>query len=149
MEWALALVALALVVGLALARRAHPSPPPTPPPVKDELELRFDAVLEEASEIKKRLVSARLDVLRDRRVPLRTIRAAPGVHTARLLFANGTTVIAHARQPGQLYTVALHLRSAHVTLDSWAQEHDGLVLRLIWGPEGRAELVAEGLDQAD
>jgi hypothetical protein len=168
MEWALLALALVLLVGLALARARHDGATSRGRGRKalgrrrrgaaDELQLvpddeaelarEFAAVEHEHAHVLDALLNLRLRTVHSRRVPLRAIRAAPGPHTGRLVFANGTVLLARARRPGELYTVALNLRNHAVCLDSWTREADGTVLHLRWADES-AELLVLGLDQAD
>ncbi|USQ80654.1 hypothetical protein [Ornithinimicrobium faecis] len=165
MEWAALTLALVLILGLALARalrdRRKPSGPhPAEQPRRrlgdpeltpqDEAELtrEFAAVAEESGHTLDSLLELRVRVLTSRRVPLRAIRAAPGPHTGRLAFADSTVLLARARQPGELYRLALALPDHAITIDSWSHEQDGTVLSFTW-PQERAELLVIGLDQAD
>ena len=153
------LLALALVVGLAVVRgrradrpdRALPQRPArSRRPRRDDAELArgFAAAEHDDSHILDALLDRRLRTVQSRRVPLRAVRPAPGVHTGRLVFANGMVLLARARRPGELYLVALNVHAHAICLDSWSREPDGTVLRLTWTAE-TAELLALGLDQAD
>ena len=160
-------LALALLLGLALARalrdrrtsradravrpargHRHKDEPLLAPDDEAELAREFATVEHEEAHVLEALLDLRLRTVQSRRVPLRAIRAAPGPHTGRLVFANGTVLLARARRPGELYTVALNLRDHAVCLDSWTHEPDGTVLQFRWDGES-AELVVLGLDQAD
>ncbi|WP_256841966.1 hypothetical protein [Ornithinimicrobium cryptoxanthini] len=167
MEWVVLLLALALVVGLAVVRarrparpdRAQPPQPARPrrprgdepaltPDDEEDLARGFAAAEHDGSHILEALLDRRLRTVQSRRVPLRAVRPAPGVHTGRLVFANGMVLLARARRPSELYLVALNVRAHAICLDSWSHEPDGTVLRLTWNSE-TAELLALGLDQAD
>lgn len=167
MEWVVLLLALALVVGLAVVRarradrpdRALPQraarsrkprgdEPALTPDDEAELARGFAAAEHDDSHILDALLDRRLRTVQSRRVPLRAVRPAPGVHTGRLVFANGMVLLARARRPGELYLVALNVHAHAICLDSWSREPDGTVLRLTWNAE-TAELLALGLDQAD
>lgn len=160
MEWAIALLALALVLGLMVARavRDRSARPRTgarapqdalAPQDESDLAREFAAVEEELGATRQRLLARRLEVLRTRQIPLRAVRPAPGPRTGRLVFADGTVVIARARRPGELYVMAVQLHDHAVCLESFTAADEGTVLRMVWPPEGSAELVALGLDQAD
>lgn len=166
MEWLLLAAAAGLVVGLAIARARGPGRAPAQParssPRPDpaatatlsaqdlaDVRARFAAVLGEDARSRDVLVGARLEVLVRRRVPLRLLRPAPGEHVARLVFADGTVLLARAAEPGEIYRVAMHVEKHHVCLQAWAPHPDGQALRLAWDPRGHADLVALGLDQAD
>lgn len=159
MEWVLLGVALALLLGLLVVRQhgaGRSSRPLATGEVDDlfsgaddDLQSRLETAYQEAGHSKEVLVSAQLDLIRDRQVPLRSVRPAPSEHTARLRFANGTTVIARAARPGQIYQLAMALQRHHVTLRSWTLQGESMALVLQWPPDGTADLIAEGLDQAD
>ena len=168
MEWIALLLALTLVLGLAVVRGRRQVPPhpgaarrapsrtrrqrrddPVLAP-DDEAELArgFAAAEHDDSHILDALLDRRLRTVQSRRVPLRAVRPAPGVHTGRLVFANGMVLLARARRPRELSLVALNVHAHAICLDSWSREPDGTVLRLTWNAE-TAELLALGLDQAD
>lgn len=153
MEW----VALAVLIALALGwwgRRRHDRPAPEEefpglsPAELAELERGFARVERETSGTLETLLAARLRVLVSRGVPLRAMRRAPGEHTARLHFANGTVLIGQAERPGELYALAVQMHREGVQLASWHAGPDGTVLRFSW-PQGGADLLVLGLDQAD
>lgn len=151
MEWVALLLALALVVGLAGVRaRRRPRRDELGLTPDDEAELTrgFAAAEHEDAHILETLLDRRLRTVQSRGVPLRAIRPAPGEHTGRLVFANGTVLLARARRPGDLYIVALNIRAHAICLTSWSRAPDGIVLCFQW--EGKsAELLVLGLDQAD
>lgn len=163
MEWAALALALVLILGLALARAlrgprdapvAHPSQQTRPgvpsiaPQDEAELTREFAAVEHESGHALESLLELRVRVLASRHVPLRAIRASPGPHTGRLVFADSTVLLARARQPGELYRLALALPGEALTIETWSHESDGTVLRFSW-PGQSAELLLIGLDQAD
>lgn len=165
MEWiALAVVvalALAVVVALAVAaafaravrsRRAGTASaeatPALTPDDRAELERGFARIEQEVAGTLETLLAARLQVLVSRGVPLRAMRSAPGEHTARLLFANGTVLIGRAERPGELYALAIQVHREGVAVESWHADPAGTVVRFRW-PAGSADLVVMGLDQAD
>ena len=94
---------------------------------------------------------SRLRALVQRSVPPRVIAAAPVPRAARLLFADGTTLLVKSNLPGDLGTLAVAMWRGSVTtaacttdtegrahlLFSWQGGHRGLSLRVV------------GLDQPD
>lgn len=162
MEWVALTLALVLILGLALVRALrnsreqppsrHPWRPPEAPTLapEDEAELsrEFEAVEQESGHRLTLLLDQRLRILSSRRIPLRAIRPAPGPRTGRLVFADSTVLLARARQPGELYRLAVAVPERSVTIGSWAHQPDGTVLHLVWS-EDSAEVLAIGLDQAD
>lgn len=155
MEWAALVLALVLILGLMLTRALRGSDQDTPdvgltPEDTAELTREFAAVAEESSHALESLLDRRLWVLASRRVPVRAIRHAPGLpHTGRLVFADGTVLLARAQRPGELYRLALAVADGRsVTIDAWSHGPDGTALRCTWSQEG-ADLLVLGLDQAD
>lgn len=147
------LLALALVVGLAVAHRDRQRLTAADEPVLtagDEADLveQFAAAQRDSAHTFETLLLRRLHTVLSRRVPLRAIRTAPGRHTGRLVFGNGTVLLARARRPGDLYVLAMGMTQHSICLDSWRREPDGTVLHFRWDG-GAAQLLALGLDQAD
>ena len=115
-----------------------------------DLEAAFLAVQADADEARLRLVRLRLEDLRARQEPLRTIRASPGPAVARLGFADGTVILARSASTGDLSAVVrLHHRGGLVVSDV-DEISDGVVMRLAASPgRGRCTMIAVGLDQSD
>lgn len=167
MEWAALVLALVLILGLMLARalRDRPGGPPSTarrgsgrdgpdpgltPEDTAELTREFAAAAEESSHALESLLDRRLWVLASRRVPLRAIRHAAGLpHSGRLVFADGTVLLARAQRPGELYRLALAVADGRsVTIDVWSHGPEGTALRCTWSRES-ADLLVLGLDQSD
>lgn len=166
MEWAAVALALALILGLGIARalRAPGREPPGrahaartrkrlgDPAVSQEdaqdLARGFAEAERAAAHNLEALLEQRLHLVQSRRIPLRAIRAAPGPHTGRLVFADGTIVLVQARRPGELYRLALNIPDHALCVQGWTHKEDGTVLAFHWS-DGQAELLVIGLDQAD
>lgn len=94
----------------------------------------------------------RLTSLRARRTPLRRVSPAPHEpETARLHFADGSTVIVRGRHPGDLVVLAYRAQRVSMTITEVERSPEGLRVHLYGrGPtEARAVVLALGLDQAD
>ncbi len=98
-----------------------------------------------------RLVHARLELVRARRCPVSAVRESPAGHTARVCFADGTTVLAESRPSGRMGHLAVEiLRSPRrALLESVRLEPSGVEMRFAL-PGGRTFTAwAVGLDQDD
>lgn len=151
MEWAvvaLALLLAGLVVARARAASADAATLLVPADLAD-IEARLEAIARQERNAAAALVTSRLEVARRRRVPVRAVRPAPAPHTVRICFADGTVVLAHGLHPGSLTGLAVLVRQHSVCLEQWHAEAGGFRLVFTWAPNGRAEAIALGLDQAD
>lgn len=115
-----------------------------------ELEALFATVAAEAVQGSRRLLLQRLEHLRGRGVPLRTVRAAPGPEVARLGFADGTVLLGRSVSAGDLaVALRLHHRGGLVVAD-YEDHAEGVLVRLMAPPGRRAcRLIVLGVDQAD
>lgn len=113
----------------------------------------MDRRLHEAEERIFALLVIRLEDLIRRRTPVRRLTAGPVQRTARLMFADGATLLVRARRPGSSAAVAkATLAGAPVLLESWRRERDGFVLILsVVGRRrtARHEVLLLGADQPD
>ncbi len=106
----------------------------------------------EADEVRVALLLA--SVLRPlvrRSVPPRLVEAGPAVRSARLHFADGTTVLVRSLRPGDLTALAVVMRRCSAKPVSCTMAPDGSTqLRLVW-PGGQRPLALQvlGLDQPD
>lgn len=154
LAWLLLAVVAAGLVALLLAvlqwrRRPRPDPDRELSSVDaGDLDAALAAIEQEEVPRRRMLLDSRLELLRERRVPVRAIRRAPGSGTARLGFADGTVLLVDA-EPGVLISVAVAMTRHPVCLGSWhwtGRRHD---LTLSWQPDGRVHVRAVGLDQPD
>jgi hypothetical protein len=114
-----------------------------------EIDARLAAV-DAGSHEHQCLLAKRLHPLIERRVPARCVEAAPGLRSARLRFADGTTVLVRGAVPGDLALLAAAMVRRSVPAD--ACRSDGGCTRLLFGwPGGRRTLsiLVTGLDQPD
>jgi len=97
------------------------------------------------------LVHARLELVMARRAPVAALRESPADHTARVCFADGTTVIAESRPPGRLGHLAVEvLRARHRTLlEEVRLAPTGVEMRFALSGGRRFTAWAVGLDQGD
>lgn len=167
----LVLGALAGVLGLARARRARPpssvapstpgaapagepSPPADRPddgglPGDAALDEAFDAVLAAHAHELGDLLETRLRGLVARRVPVRAVRRAPGTHTARVCFADGTVVLARSAGGRDLVALVMGMQRGSVLLAGFTREERGTRLDLRSRSGRPLALLALGLDQPD
>ncbi len=118
-------------------------------PVDDELDAAFDAVLAAHSHELGDLLEMRLRGLIARQVPVRAIRPAPGTHTARLCFADGTVVLARSGGGRELSAIVLGMQSGSVVVSGFTRE-DPLTRLDLRSRTGRPlAVLAIGLDQPD
>lgn len=157
--------ALAGVFGLARARRgresservgrkvrapvAGPAASTDGPPSDAALDAAFDAVLAEHAHELRDLLETRLRGLVARRVPVRAVRRAPGSHTARICFADGTVVLARSAGTRDLVALVVGMQRGSVVLSGFAREGAGTRLDLSTQSGRPLALMALGLDQPD
>ncbi|MDQ2756082.1 MAG: hypothetical protein M3Y71_05895 [Actinomycetota bacterium] len=154
--------ALALVHGVVVRRRqaplgADPAHTPDGPqgpghlafPADDELDRAFDAVLAAHAHELGDLLETRLHGLIARRVPVRAVRPAPGTHTARLCFADGTVVLARSMGNRELAAVVVGMQSGSVLLSGFTRQGRETRLDLRVRSGRPLVLLAIGLDQPD
>ena len=115
-----------------------------------ELDHTFAAVESDQATVRDTRIVATLRPLVDRRVPVRVVEAAPGLHAARVRFADGTVVLARGIVPSDAGVLARWVHEGSVVLVACAAEVDGTLL------EFRADrhrnsitLRLTGLDQPD
>lgn len=131
------------------------TPAPTPgraDPGADEtidLDAAFDRVLADHAHELGELLQLRLRNLVDRQVPVRGIRPAPGSHTARVCFADGTVVLARSASHGDLVLLVRGMHLGSVRLAGFSREGQVTRLDLRWRTGQRVALLAVGLDQPD
>lgn len=160
---------IALVVGLATAAanalhrdrvptapaaRGRPGPMagPVANAVVDEAELEaiFDRATRDFDGAMLALLTARLRPVVLRGVPVKAVRPAPAPSTARVMFADGTVVIARGYRPGDLGQLSVSvLTQPSVCLVSYSRENDVTRLEFVLSRGRRLCAVAVGLDQAD
>jgi hypothetical protein len=111
---------------------------------------RFAAVVADEGETRGRRLEVRLDPLVKRAVPARAVEAAPGLPSARVRFADGTTVVARGDVPGDVGVLALWVRRGSVPPLSCSTDAEGA--HLVFGsPDGHRtlSLLVTGLDQPE
>ena len=156
---------IALVVGLAAAaagalrRDRVPAAPAGPAEsgsvagaVVDEADLEaiFAQATRDFDGAMLALLTARLRPVVLRRVPVMAVRPAPAPSTARVLFADGTVVIARGYRPGDLGQLSVGvLTQPSVCLVSYSREDHVTRLEFGLSQDRRLCAVAVGLDQAD
>jgi enoyl-CoA hydratase/carnithine racemase len=96
-------------------------------------------------------LSWRLCPLVERGVPPRRVQAAPVPRAARLLFADGTTVVVKGGQPGDLGVLAVAMRRGSVTTAACVTDFEGTTHLVFTWPGRRQGLSLRviGLDQPD
>jgi len=132
----------------ALRHAAHPAPPVE----FDEAEI--DALFVRAAQdfdgALTALMTARLRPVVLRRVPVKAVRPAPAPHTARVLFADGTVVIARGHRPGDLGQLSVGvLLHPPVCLVACRRVNGTTHLEFVLHHSRRLTALAVGLDQAD
>lgn len=95
------------------------------------------------------LLDARLAVIVRRGVPARAIRPAPGTHTVRVVFADGTVLLCRGTGHGDFGRLGLALHHHSVRLGSYSRGAAGTRLEFQWHPDQHLAAVAVGLDQPD
>ena len=114
------------------------------------MEGRFAAVVAAEAESRRRRLAVHLDPLVQRAVPARAVEAAPGLPSARVRFADGTTVVARGETPGDVGVLALWVRRGAVPPLSCCTDAAGAHL-LFGSPGGHRtlSLLVTGLDQPE
>ena len=114
------------------------------------MEHRFAAVVAGESEVRDRRLAVRLQPLVQRAVPARTVEAAPGLPSARIRFADGTTVVAQGHGPGDVGVLALWIRRTSVPPITCSTDADGVHLDFaLPGTRRRLSVRVTGLDQPE
>lgn len=157
-----ALAVIALVLGLAAAiggglrsrARATQRSPVTVAAGRAVDEAEIDVLFAQTSHdfdaAMLALLTARLRPVVLRGVPVHAVRPAPAPRTARVLFADGTVVIARGYRPGDLGQLSVGvLTQPPVCLVSYSRENDVTRLEFVISPDRRLSAVAVGIDQAD
>ncbi|GEM_PF-4878559 len=131
----------------------------TEPPDQSEEELDADALREidaTFAEIEQdlhdallRLLFTKLQLVRNRRSPVTTLRQAPVGKTARISFADGTAVIGETRPPGHLSTLAMAVLRHRILLEDVRLDPTGVEMRFNLGAGRPFTAWAVGLDQED
>ncbi len=81
-------------------------------------------------------LAASVETLRARRVPVRRVRSGSGVRgQAYLVFADGTTLLARARPPADMVTLAMAAQSRRVLVTQWGDSGLDIQARLDCGGE--------------
>ena len=148
-------VGLAAAVGAALRRTESRANAPVPEPVarsleQDEIDAIFASAVLDFDGARAALISARLRQVVLRRVPVKSIRPAPIPRTARVIFADGTVVIARGYRAGDLGMLSVSvLTEPPVVLRSYHRENDATRLVFAVRDDRRFAAQAVGLDQSD
>jgi len=115
-----------------------------------DLEERFHSIATEIRRSHDALLVDRLRHLVCREVPARRVTAAPGVRTARVHFADGTTVLVQGDRPGDIATLVRWAYDRSVLARACRVDERGT--SLVFEPRGRRgslELTVTGMDQPD
>lgn len=119
-------------------------------PDVDDLERSLNRIEAELRGDLDSLLVCRLVNVLNRRSPLRTVGASPITETARLGFADGLSVLAHAQEGSALLRLLLPVhRGLPVLLERVERTAAGVVATLVWGRHHRVSLVVTGFDQMD
>ncbi|HOB04931.1 MAG TPA: hypothetical protein PKM36_06630 [Propionibacteriaceae bacterium] len=99
------------------------------------------------------LLGVRLDQLMARRIPVRGVSAGPVLHSTRLRFADGTTLLVRSERSGNMARVLQAVLSGRpVLVERWERRSGGLALALAVQSSGRRlhlGMVVLGPDQPD
>lgn len=148
-------VGLTAAVGAALRRNEIRANAPVPEPAarsleQDEIDAIFANTVLDFDGARAALISARLRQVMLRRVPVKSVRPAPTPRTARVIFADGTVVIARGYRVGDLGMLSVSvLTDSPVVLRSYHQENDFTRLEFVVHDDRRFAAQAVGLDQSD
>ena len=93
------------------------------------------------------VISLNLARLRNRRVPVRAVRAAEVRGMAQLCFADGTVVFVRSQRPGDLGVLVVRSAMQPILFEAFHTEPRGVVIDLAWRGD-RVSVVAVGLDEA-
>jgi hypothetical protein len=136
------------------SRRHHATPPTEPDGFSDGDLADLDGAFAAAEAEEARHRDARLAVLVAplvaRSVPARVIEPAPGLHAARIRFADGTSLLVRGRTPGDVGVLARWVRERRV-VPVGCSTNDGRT-ELAFRVGGRSSpfvLLLTGLDQPD
>jgi hypothetical protein len=115
-----------------------------------ELEQRFAAVDHDEATQRDRQLAVQLDRLIERRIPVRSVEAAPSVGAPRIRFADGTAMFVHGEAPGDVGVLAMWTQHGSVLPVACSTELDGAHLALAAaGSVKRVSVLVSGLDQPD
>jgi hypothetical protein len=96
------------------------------------------------------VLASRLLPLVERRVPARSVEAAPDLGAARLRFADGTTVLVRGSVPGDHARLAGAVRQRSVPLEAFRTDGDQTCLVFDWpGRRRTLSVLVTGLDQPE
>ncbi len=112
--------------------------------------LSFDGVVPIADDRAWRAIARnQLDAVLARHCPVRHVQASPIDEIGRLVFGDGTVLLARARRPGNLGRLAVSVYSHSISQEyvEPVEEGNDIVLSMPHGP--RIALVVVGLDQPD
>jgi hypothetical protein len=139
------------------ARRRRHQPEAEPPADSDvdafdvaELDLRLAAVEADAASERDRRLAALLHPIAERRVPVRVVEAAPGLHAARIRFADGTAVLVQGISRGDVGVLASWMRDTSLRPPACVPEVHGTEL-VFTSPRRNHRLTVHvtGFDQPD
>jgi hypothetical protein len=115
-----------------------------------ELEQRFAAVDLDEGHHRDRQLAVHLDRLIARRIPVRSVEAAPTVGSPRIRFADGTAMFVHGEAPGDVGVLAMWTQRGSVLPVACSTDLDGAHLALAaTGSVRRVSVLVSGLDQPD
>lgn len=115
-----------------------------------EMERRFRAVALGEAEARHRRLVVRLQPLVQRAVPVRKVEAAPGLPSARIRFADGTTVVVRGHAPGDVGVLAVWALRASFPPVTCSTDADGVHLAFaLPGGRRRLSVLVTGLDQPE
>lgn len=119
-------------------------------PKVDDLARSFARIEAELRGDLDSLLALRLGTTLSRGSPLRRVGPAPAQHSARLGFADGLAVIAHAPDQTSILRLLVPMhRGVSVLLDAVGRTDDGVEIVLRWARTHRAQLLVTGFDQVD
>lgn len=150
MEW-LALAVLALLGAVVVRRGGSRGRGAADPFGADSGEVadRLARIVADAGSTQRRLLSGRLTSLRSHRVPLRAIRRSPVPKVARLLFADGTVILARSLVQGEVTRLGLMREAGSVVIADFGRHPDGIEVALRGVRGDACRVLAVGLDQSD
>ncbi len=95
------------------------------------------------------LVASRLRQLIDRKVPARAVEAVPGVHSARVRFADGTALLVRGEVPGGVAILASRISKGPVPVAASLQADGTHLAFQARAARSRVSVLVVGLDQQD
>ena len=140
-------------------RQRPPSPQVARQAVRDEFEavvredpelsMLLESITEQSSWSTEQLILSRLRPLVRRRVPVRSVVAAPSLGAVRIRFADGTTVLCRGDRPGDAAVLGAAVMRGSVTV-RFAVDGAGTRLDFAWeGSRRPLSVHVAGLDQPD